>query len=515
MTNTNTLQMYRCLALVTASAVASCAPRAPGQPAVPSTAANSAPATAATLPARRWALDPARRARTADGATLEYQLGTIFVPERREAPDSREIGVGFAVIKSARPTAPPIFVLPGGPGVSLLDVFDQSPPHALLTLFARYREFADVVIVDQRGASPRGDWLAVTTQAEPLDRAYTIDRDATATIELARAAVAAYPQFDLRGYTVLECAADVDELRAALGYEHITLSGGSFGSQLSFVILRRYPGLVARAALFGVEPIDNGYDMPSHVFTAMQRIAWDADHDPRLMPRLPPGGLIAAARTVRDRLTARPIVVRVRDASGAARTVELGLVDFQAALRDHASNPQTWPAFILELYQGQYDTWANEVIQRRGVHRFDVIGGLIDTSLGVTPERRALLESDAGLDWLGPINFSGYLASAEAWPTDDVGDALRRPQLDRTPMLLMNGDWDVSTPIENTYEIAPYFPNVRVLTVHRSPHRFLTYSFKDNPAAMDSYIEFLRSGDLSSVPARIEVAAAPFALPPS
>ena len=107
---------------------------------------------------------------------------------------------------------------------------------------------------------------------------------------------------DLRGYDVKECADDVNDLRRALDYDQIILVGQSFGSQWSFAVMRRHPEIVARALLTGVEPLDFGYDMPSHVLAAVQRMWWEAEKDPQLKPYLPTGGLMAAAREVLQRL---------------------------------------------------------------------------------------------------------------------------------------------------------------------------------------------------------------------
>src|SRR5690348_9955225 len=61
------------------------------------------------------------------GKPVPYEIGTLYVPENRSKPDSRPIGVGFARIKSPQPTgAPPVFWLPGGPGLSVLDAFAKN-----------------------------------------------------------------------------------------------------------------------------------------------------------------------------------------------------------------------------------------------------------------------------------------------------------------------------------------------------------------------------------------------------
>src|SRR5262245_61476546 len=58
---------------------------------------------------------------------VDYELGTLYVPENRADPKSRIIGVGFARFRATQPTgAPPSFHLPGGPGFSYLTGLNQS-----------------------------------------------------------------------------------------------------------------------------------------------------------------------------------------------------------------------------------------------------------------------------------------------------------------------------------------------------------------------------------------------------
>jgi len=89
---------------------------------------------------------------------------------------------------------------------------------------------------------------------------------------MSRTAVEAFSRkgFDLRGYDIKECADDVNDLRKALSYDQITWWARA-SDPMSFAVMRRHPEIVARALLMGVEPLDFGYDMPSHVLAAVQR----------------------------------------------------------------------------------------------------------------------------------------------------------------------------------------------------------------------------------------------------
>src|SRR5207248_11623557 len=116
----------------------------------------------------------------------------------------------------------------------------------------------------------------------------------------------------------------------------------------------------ARALLSGIEPLDYGYDMPSHVVAAVQRMWWEVERDPQFRLYLPTGGMMAAAREVLKRLDQAPARVSVKDdRSGETVTVVLGREDFQ---RDIIRGK---PALLLPLYHGWYDEWAKAVLARR------------------------------------------------------------------------------------------------------------------------------------------------------
>lgn len=447
---------------------------------------------------------------------VDYEIGTLYVRENRARADSRLIGVGFARIKAPRATgAPPVFWLPGGPGLSVLGAFagGDETARSRLASWLNFAEVGDLVVVEQRGYSARGEYLTAPNPATPLDRPASVDEDARAMRELARAAVAANPDKDLSGYTIADFAADVDQLRAALGYERISLFGGSFGSQWSLATMRLYPQRVARAVLSGVEPLDNGYDMPSHVFAALQRIGFEAERDPALAPYLPEGGLMGAVRALRERFAGAPVRVRARDGEGREREVALGAQDLQLALLSHADDAARWPAFVLSLYHRRYDEWAREAIEQRQAGTTKLIGPLADSSLGVSAAREYRLRSDPALDDLGRWNFEANIASAPDWPTPDLGDGFRLPQPSDIPVVFVHGDWDASTPVENTRELLPYFRNGRAIVVHRGGHDGTFYLLRDAPQAKRAVYEFLRSGRDEGLPAQVDAPLPKFEVP--
>ena len=456
---------------------------------------------------------------TPETGTVDFELGTLYVPENRADPKSRIIGVGFARFRALQPTStPPTFHLPGGPGSSYLTALKQGNRQLARRLkdIARYSSISDVIFVDQRGYSERGDILKFKYRIpeQPLDRPASLSDFTKTFADVARAAVAEFAGkgIDLRGYTVKECADDVNDLRRALSYEKIMLVGTSFGSQWSFAVMRRHPDIVARALLSGVEPLDYGYDMPSHVFAAVQRMWWEAEKDPKLKPYLPEGGMMTVARELLHRLARSPLQVEVKNPrTGETQTITLGLEDLQRGFPRGTSGP----AQLLSVYYEHYDQWARSVFASRQSQEGEntAIGVLIDTSLGVTPRREYLLRTDAGTEFLGQWNFDSYLATADIWPSPDMGDDFRTETVTTIPVVFAQGDWDTSTPVENTLNIAPYFPNGRVLIALHGGHGVLGPIAEHLPDVFATLMEFLKTGSTANLPTRVTLPVPKFSVP--
>jgi pimeloyl-ACP methyl ester carboxylesterase len=456
---------------------------------------------------------------TPNGETITFELGTLYVPENRSDSKARIIGVGFARFRPPHPTGvPPTFHLDGGPGASFLEGLKPGNNRLPMPGIDLYRGIGDVVFIDQRGFSQRGDVLKFKyrTIGHPLNQPLSIVRESANYASISQAAVDAFTRkgFDLRGYDIKECADDVNDLRKALAYDQIILVGQSFGSQWSFAVMRRHPEIVARALLLGVEPLDCGYDMPSHVLAAVQRMWWEAEKDPRLKPYLPAGGLMAAAREVLRRLEVAPVQVRVKNKkTGDTITITLGKEDFQRSFATERGGDQ--PAFVLSLYYEHYEDWAQSALTFRQAREAEevLIGPLIDTSLGVTPRRAYLLRTDPAMEFLGQWDSHSYLETAGIWPSKDVGDEFRNEIENHIPVVFVEGDWDTSTPIENVLSVAPYFLNGRVLIVEHGKHSALKRMVQDAPEIVSALMEFVQTGNTTKLPTRMTLPASKFEVP--
>jgi pimeloyl-ACP methyl ester carboxylesterase len=427
------------------------------------------------------------------GDSIFYEIGTIFVPENREKSDSRMIGVGFLKLhsKSKNPVAPPVFSLPGGPGYSFVQGFKNQNGKIsdYFSDVAEFTAFSDVILVDQRGYSEYGDILKApfNRQKHPLPLAEKIEQDKKFAEETT--AAFAKSNIDLSGYTAIECANDVNELRYALGYETISLYAYSFGSQWSFLLMRLFPESIARAVLSGVEPINNELDMPSDVMAAIHRIWKEIDQDERFAPFLPEGGMNELAQSVLKKMELTPIVVNENMTIGP----------------NHI--PWTNPSVLLWIYNDNKDLYLDFFKNYYAIRSNEkkLIGLLINSSLGVTKERADQLWADTASQYLGQSKFASLLATRDIWPTPDIGDDLRIPIKSDIPVVFLQGDWDLQTPLENTYEIAPYFVNSHVLIAERGGHGVFGDIKREHKDVWLEIKEFLQSGDMKDIKKKVKV----------
>ena len=150
---------------------------------------------------------------------------------------------------------------------------------------------------------------------------------------------------DLSGFTVLEAAEDVNDVRQALGYDKIIVWGGSFGSHWGMNLMQLHPEIVERAILWGMEGPDHTYDHPGHLWNVYKRVAEEAEEAPELRGMIPPGGLIAALEAVIERATQEPFTVTVTDGDdNRQREVLFDGESIKQLSRGYSGGLSNWPA---------------------------------------------------------------------------------------------------------------------------------------------------------------------------
>ena len=246
--------------------------------------------------------------------------GFLTVPENRDEPEGAPVRLHVTIFESAaaQPDLDPIFILNGGPGASSLNVLALmlSPVGDLL------RAHRPLVYIDQRGSNFSEPALYCT---EPLAVDTSTDYAAYTAAYVARLQ-SCYETLSsgdarLSSYNTLENAADVEDLRIALGYDQVNLLGASYGTRLAMTFMRQYPDSVRSVVLDSVLPPNIN---PFHEGTASVRSALDA-----LFAANP--GTEALFEEVTESLREQAVTVTVEDAQGGSHEIvvdDLVFVDF-------------------------------------------------------------------------------------------------------------------------------------------------------------------------------------------
>ena len=181
----------------------------------------------------------------------EVKCATLEVFENRDTRQGRKIGVNMVVLPAAaRIKEPdPIFFFAGGPGQAATDVARES-----LAILGGLNAKRDIVLIDQRGTGKSNGLGCKFGDANSPDMLDPIKREQRDRKRLRECRDALAPRADLTLYTTTIAMADIEEVRAALGFDRINLWGGSYGTRAALEYLRRYPDRVRSVVIDGVAP---------------------------------------------------------------------------------------------------------------------------------------------------------------------------------------------------------------------------------------------------------------------
>lgn len=182
--------------------------------------------------------------------------GYVAVPEFHSNPTGPIIRLAVARFRSqaSRPAPDPVVYLAGGPGgPGLLSGFTAR-------LAYNFTPTQDFIAFDQRGVGHSDPALACPELTQQTRQ--ELAQDESATDELAHEVAARFRCRDrlqsqgihLTAYNTTESAADVNDIRIALGYDKVILLGASYGTLLALTVMRDFPQIIRSVVLDAAEP---------------------------------------------------------------------------------------------------------------------------------------------------------------------------------------------------------------------------------------------------------------------
>lgn len=381
----------------------------------------------------------------------------------------------------------PVVVLAGGPGQSATDAFGGA---SLSVLYPAYRN-RDLIIFDQRGTGRSG-----LLRCRRLERANLLQAGAAAA-DCARR-LGARRAF----YTSRDSADDIDAIRQQLGAERVALYGTSYGTKLALGYALRYPSRVDRLVLDSV--VEEGGPDPFYLdtFHATPRALQSLCRGDCPWTRDPVGDLSALV----GRLARGPLRGRMIDGRGHAHVRRLTRVDVFSILLGGDFDPTLRSAFpgsvraalsgdatpMLRLRRRAYEVDAKPPPPRElssAVYAATTCEEAPlpwDRSTPPDPAERhrqaaaraaTILDSEFEPFDRGTSLASDTLALCDRWPAQAAAPAFGPGPLPDVPVLLIEGEDDLRTPVENAERTAQLFPHSTLIVAPATGHSALGNDF--------------------------------------
>jgi len=399
--------------------------------------------------------------------------GTYEVFENRALKKGRRIQLKIVVFPATgqNKAADPVFYIAGGPGSSAT----EDAPYLAREL-AKVREKRDLVFLDQRGTG--GSHPLICTFFNPSDlQSYLEYWNPLEDVRKCRGQLE--KDADLGLYTTSIAMDDLDEVRAALGYEKINITAGSYGTRASQEYLKRHGKNVRSMVLQGISPTSQFMprDFPQHTERALSGVIDECLKDEACRGAFPE--LRDEEKAVLEKLIRGPVEVEVKEASnGKSTRVKLSRNLAAEAVRYmlySTSGSSRLPLILHLAAGGNFTPLAEAAI----FYRQEIVGsGGTGLYLSITcaedlPWIKAG-EGESGVEktFLGDYRLRQQREACALWPQGKIPDDYGVPTRSEVPALILTGEWDPVTPPLYGNMIAKYLPNSLPLVIPSGGHGF-------------------------------------------
>ncbi len=414
--------------------------------------------------------------------------GYLRVPENRNRASSDLLKLPVAVIRttSQNPKPDPVIFLAGGPGAS-----PTSSAHSF-KLFAGHAlgKDRDIILFTQRGAlmtepSLRCDELR-DARASIYARDQTLaERDA----EIARAATACLRSLrdqgrDLAGYSAVENAHDLRDLRLALGLQHWNLLAVSYGTLMSLEAARIDPEGIRSMVLDSLVSLQSDLFMSEanrNFAYGLGRVLQSCADDADCQRQFP--GLRGKLDPLLERLKLQPLTVNVAAGGESRQDIIVNWHDFLGLVHWMLYNAKTVPLVPLlidETWNGRLEllTLLAERVFPAPANAGDSAAGAFfaivcqDQYTRRTLGRNPLPRAEAAYSGFAITSFMEAVCSD---PDFNYGETPERPLFRSSiPTLLLSGYFDPMTPDIYAEQAASLLDDANLLRIPDYGHSTLS-----------------------------------------
>lgn len=387
--------------------------------------------------------------------TASALCGELEVAENPANQDGRQLTLAYAVVprRNRGAETQPLFFLAGGPGQSARDTL----PIMRAALNDVNRDH-DLIFLDQRGTGGSNALECAFDDPENW-----LDMDFSAISEQLRRCQRDW-NADVRVYTTAHGADDIEALRQHYGFEQINLYGGSYGTRMAQVYLRRYPDRVRSVILDAVVPtrLHLGSEHGLKLDQALERLFAACAEDPQCSSTFP--DLDQAFAELVDRFRNETLDLTVTDPrTGRALEVPFNRDALAGALRFLAYGPQTQSVIPYLVHEaattGNPTRLASQALITQE-QMDDMIAIGLNFAVGCAEDWPGWpRQVDQSGTLLGDTMLEFYDTICAWWPAGEVRPDFHQPFDSEVPILILSGELDPVTPPEYGEEAAEQFSN--------------------------------------------------------
>jgi pimeloyl-ACP methyl ester carboxylesterase len=419
--------------------------------------------------------------------------GSLDVPLDRGHPGQGTITVHFQIHRrtdTSKPALEPVLGIEGGPGLA-------SSPSANMYgfLLGPVAERHDLITVDLRGTGASGAIHCPRLQGGVGPYPVSVGRCAQRLGDAANT------------YGTAAAVDDVAAILTGLRTGKVDVYGDSYGTYAAQALAVRHPDLVRAVVLDGAFPVDNSFDPFEREESARIRTGWSAVCARAL--GCPPGDVLDVIGGLAAELDRNPLRGTALDADGFRHHIDLdgaGLAqlvvgadfsygifrDLPAAARSYDAGD---PAPLLRIAaendasggSGAATLYSEGAYAAVACHDYPTIW---HRSASLDARRAQLADAIRALpeDVFAPFAKDVWLRSQDEnqlvrgcldWPQPKPADPAvpSGAQYPDMPVLVVNGDLDFATPLEDAQRAAALFPNSTMVDVHNTGHITALYDF--------------------------------------
>jgi pimeloyl-ACP methyl ester carboxylesterase len=404
----------------------------------------------------------------------DAKCGTVTVFENRETKSGRQIALNIAVLPALTPEhqPDPIFMIAGGPGQAGVALFMQGVRKDFI---AAVRVKRDIVLVDQRGT---GGSHALPCDLYPASSGVQALFDEFGPGDIVRACRETLSKHaDLTQYTTPVAMDDLDDVRAALGYDKINLQGGSYGTRAALVYMRQHPTRVRSAILEGVAPTD--YKLPLPVARATQhaldRVIQDCAEDAVCHKAYP--DVRADLNFVLSALDKGPVKIQVvNPTTKKPEMMEMtrnGFADRLGHLLYSPDLARLVPFVLNQAAHGDLGTYASinasVIVQiESGINRGMYLSITCAEDVPWITDAEIVKETAGTI--MGARRTEYARSACKEWPRAKITADYIKPVYSLAPVLMLSGDADPVAPSWIADGVAKHLPNSRHIIIKYGAH---------------------------------------------